>query len=127
MPFQLIGEATMTAFDATSIAVECRHIVVGVPARKRAGICLDRVTAPAVVNGILAQVEPAVAHAPFLENRLSKVSHVTGVAPAVSAAVDQQHIERFAVIRELPLLFLSDEFVGRAVADGTAFRVVYSR
>ena len=71
---------------------------------------------------VLGQVEPAVAHAPLFEERLSKVSHIPGVAPAVSAAVDQENIERFAIIRELALLFLNDEFMDRAVADGAAFR-----
>jgi hypothetical protein len=70
---------------------------------------------------VLGQVEPAVAHTPFFQERLSKVSHIPGVSPAVRAAVDQENIEWFAIIRELALLFVNDEFMGRAVADRAAF------
>jgi hypothetical protein len=69
---------------------------------------------------MLAQVEPAAADTPFTEICFGNIGHVTGVAGPVGTAIDQQHIERFAIIRELALLILRYEFMGRAVADRTA-------
>jgi hypothetical protein len=70
---------------------------------------------------MLAQVEPAAADTPFTEICFGNIGHVTGVAGPVGTAIDQQHIERFTIIRELAPFVLRYEFVGRAVADRAAF------
>jgi len=69
---------------------------------------------------MLAYVEPAAAYTLLAEIRFGNIGHIAGVAGPVGTAVDQQHIERFAIIRELALLILRYEFMGRAVADRTA-------
>jgi hypothetical protein len=100
--------------------MECGHIIVPVPAGECAGICLDRITAPAVIDAMLAQVISAVLHTTFAEVLFSNVSHVTGIAGPVSAAIDQQDIKWPAIMGELGMVRVLNKFMGRAVAYGTS-------
>jgi len=101
--------------------MERRHIVVLIPAREGAGICLDCITAPAVIDDMFIQVVPAVSHTPIPENCFGKVGHIAGVSSAVGTTVDKQDIEFFTLIAELCMVLHRYKFKGRAMADRAAF------